>query len=1027
MALQKQTVEIGFHKGLDTKTDPFRLSIGNFVLLSNSIFDTLGRLTKRNGFGQITTLTNTASVLTTFNGNLTAIGSTLQAFSQGSNSWVNAGAIQPMQIGVLPLIRNSVNQSQSDSAISSNNLICTVYTESDGSTTSHKYAVADATTGQNVLPPAALAADATYGAPRVFVLGTYFIIVYINHPGAYNLKYISINSTTLGVGSPTTISTSITPATTTAFDGCVFNNALFLAWNGAAASGIKCASLTSTLTLSSVTNPDAVNVATAFSVVADSVNSVIWVSYFDFNTSNGWSLALSPTNLAVILAATKVISTIVVANITSVASTGVLTVFYEVANAYSYDGAIATNYVAKVTCTQAGSVGSPAIVVRSVGLASKAFVISGSTYFLVSFSSPYQPSYFLINGSTSVQAAPIVVAKLAYQNGGGYLTSGLPSVHVDDTTAYIPYLYKDLIQAVNKNTNVPSGSQTAGIYSQTGINLASFNFTSTNFASVEIASSLQMTGGFMWQYDGFVPVEQNFFLFPDSVEVTTATTGGHLIDQDYFYQATYEWCDNQGNIHRSAPSIPVKQTTTGGTTSTNTIKVPTYRLTYKVANKVKIVLYRWSTAQQTYYQVTSISVPTLNSTIVDQVTITDTFADATILGNNIIYTNGGVLENTNAPSANAITLFDTRAWMIDAEDPNLLLFSKQVIEATPIEMSSELSLYVPPNSAARGATGPMRCIFEMDEKLIIFKSNSIFYINGIGPDNTGANSQYSDPIFITSPVGCTNPNSIVLIPNGLIFQSANGWWLLNRSLQCSYIGAPVEAYNSATTLSALTVPGTNRVMFTLSTGVQLMYDYFVDQWSTHQGIPGISSTIYQGLQTFMSAPVTISPPTGPSYTVPSQVYQETPGTYLDGSVPVCMSFTTGWINMAGLQGYKRAYWMELLGSYISPHKLSIGIAYDFDSSIVQLAGVSPDNYSAPWGGDTLWGDSTPWGGPSTVEQWQINFERQTCQSFQISLTEYFDPSIGVPAGGGLTISSLELVVGLKKAYPRNIPASHRTG
>lgn len=1026
MALQKQTIEISFHKGLDTKTDPFRLSIGNFVSLTNSIFDTLGRMSKRNGFAQITTLPVASSTLTTFNGNLTAIGTTLQAFSQGTNTWISAGTIQPMQMSVLPLIRNSVNQSHVDCAISSNNLVCTVYTESDGSTTSHKYAVADATTGQNVLPPGTLAADSTYGAPRVFILGANFVIVYVNHPSAYNLKYVTINISTLAVGSAVTVSTSITPASTVAFDGVVFSGSLYLAWNGAASSGIKCVALTSSLVLSSVVNPDASHVATMVSVVADTTNSVIWVSYYDAGGSTGYTLALAPANLATVLSAHQIISSGTILNITSWASAGVNIIFYEVSNNYSYDS-IATNYVSSITCTQAGTVGSPAVVVRSLGLGSKAFVLAGSTYFLGAFSSPYQPSYFLINGSTSVQAAPVVVAKLAYQNGGGYLTAGLPSVSVSGTTALIPYLFKDLIQAVNKNTNVPSGSQTAGIYSQTGINLASFNFIATNYAAVEVASSLQMTGGFMWQYDGYVPIEQNFFLWPDSVEVTTATSGGHLVDQDYFYQVIYEWCDNQGNIHRSALSIPVKQTTSGGGNSTNTVKVPTLRLTYKVANKVKIVIYRWSTAQQTYYQVTSISAPTLNDPTADSVSFTDTFADATILGNNIIYTNGGVIEDVNAPSANAFTLFDTRLWMIDAEDPNLLWFSKQVIEATPVEMSDLFTLYVPPSSPSKGVTGPMRCLFEMDEKLIIFKANSLFYINGAGPDNTGANNQYSEPIFITSPVGCTNPNSIVLTPKGLIFQSANGWWMLNRGLECSYIGAEVEAYNSATTLSAIAIPGTNRVIFTLSTGVQLMYDYFVNQWATFQGISSISSTIYQGLQTFMSAAKVVTPPTGQPYTVPSQVYQETPGKYLDGSTPVVMSFLTGWINAAGIQGYKRAYWMELLGTYISPHKLSIGIAYDFDSSVVQLAGVSPDNYSAPWGADALWGDSLPWGGSSTIEQWQINFQRQTCESFQISFNEYFDPSIGAAAGAGLTLSSLQLTVGLKKNYPRNIPASHRTG
>lgn len=1025
--LQKQSVEISFHKGLDTKTDPFRLSIGNFVSLNNSIFDTLGRLTKRNGFGQITTLTTAASFLTTFNGNLTAIGTTLQAFAAGTNSWIPAGTIAPMQLGVLPLIRNSLNQTQSDTAISSNNLICTVYTETDGSTVTYKYAVADATTGQNVLPPAVIASAATYGTPKVFALGTYFIIVYINHPAAYNLKYISINIQTLAVSSAATVSTSVDPAATCNFDGVVYSGSLFLAWSGASGSGIKCASLSSTLTLSSVVNPDASHVATLMSVCADTTNAIIWVTYYDLATTSGYTLALSPTSLATVLAAQQIISSGTILNITSWASAGTNTAYYEVSTAYTFGGA--TNLITKITCTQAGVVGSPANVVRSVGLGSKAFSVSSTVYFLATYSSSYQSTYFLINASTSVQAAPIVVAKLAYANGGGYLVTGLPSIAVSGTTAYISYLFKDLIQAANKNTNVPSGTQINGIYTQTGINLVSFNFTTTNFAAIETAASLQMTGGFMWQYDGYVPVEQNFFLYPDSVTVTTSTSGGSLKDQTYYYIATYEWCDNQGLIHRSAISIPVKQATTGGDTSTNTIKIPTLRLTYKVANKVKVVLYRWSTAQQTYYQVTSISVPTMNSTTADIVTITDTFADATILGNNILYTNGGVVENTNAPSANAMTTFDTRLWQIDAEDSNLLRFSKQIIENVPVEMSQVFTLFVPSNTPGKGTTGPMKCIFEMDEKLIIWKKNSVFYINGIGPDNTGANSQYSDPIFITSPVGCDNPNSIVLTPHGLIFQSANGWWLLNRSLQCSYIGAEVEAYNGATTLSALSIPGTNRVVFELDSGVKLTYDYYVGQWSTWIGAAGISAVIYQDLLTYMSASTVVVPPSGASYTLPSQVFQETPGAYLDGSVPVCMSFKTGWVNLAGLQGYKRFYWMEMLGSYISPHKLAIGIAYDFASPVVQSAGVSPDNYTPPWGGDALWSDSTYYGGNSSgeVEQWQINVARQTCQSFQISFQEYFDASIGAPAGEGLSLSSLQLTVGMIKGFPRNIPASRRTG
>ena len=192
----------------------------------------------------------------------------------------------------------------------------------------------------------------------------------------------------------------------------------------------------------------------------------------------------------------------------------------------------------------------------------------------------------------------------------------------------------------------------------------------------------------------YLPVEQNFFLYPDSIEVAGSGTSGSMSAQQYYYQATYEWTDNQGNAYRSAPSIPVTVTLTSDTSVL--INIPTLRLTYKTANPVKTVIYRWSVAQQVYYQVTSITAPLLNNTTVDQVSYTDTASDATILGNNIIYTNGGVVEDTNGPASNIFTLFDTRFWLVDAEDPNLLWFSKQVIENTPVEMSDLFTFYVAP-------------------------------------------------------------------------------------------------------------------------------------------------------------------------------------------------------------------------------------------------------------------------------------------------------------------------------------------
>jgi hypothetical protein len=596
--------------------------------------------------------------------------------------------------------------------------------------------------------------------------------------------------------------------------------------------------------------------------------------------------------------------------------------------------------------------------------------------------------------------------RLAYSNGGGYQSSQvLPTVSLLTDTYYVPYLIKDFLTTINKGTSLPAGTPVNAIYTQTGVNLAKFSINVKTQYSSELAGALHLTGGQTWEYDGVRPVEHGFHVWPENTTVTTATGSGSITAGTYYYVFTYEWTDNSGNLHRSAPSIPITIVTTTPT-STNTLHVPTLRLTYKISpNPVRIVGYRWSVAQQTYYQFTSVTSPIVNDPTVDSVTITDTLSDLNILGQTLLYTTGGVVENIAAPASIASALFKNRLFLIDAEDRNVLWFSKQVIQNTPVEMSDLLTIFVAPTSGAQGSTGPMSALGAMDDKLIIFKRDAIYYITGTGPDNTGANNDFSDPIFITGAVGCANPSSIVLTPSGLMFQSDKGIWLLGRDLQTTYIGAPVEQYNTQIVMAAQAIPGTNQVRFTLDNNVTLMYDYYYGQWGTFNNTFAISATLFNGVHTYLN-----------SY---GQVFKETPGTYLDGSEPVLLSLTTGWINVAGVQGYERFYEMLLLGTYYSPFKLNVQLAYDYNTSPVQATLIVPDNYSKPWGGEAQWGSGGPWGGPGNVFEARLFPERQKCESFQVSINEIYDPSFTnvngvIPAGQGLNLSGMSLTVGVKK-------------
>jgi hypothetical protein len=1014
----KQPINFSFLQGLDLKRDPYQVQVGSFLSLVNTVFDKVGRLTKRNGFPYLTPLPNTTtSYLTTFNGDLQAVGEDLLALSSQQNQWLDKGSIHPLQLSVLPLVRNSLNQGYSDSAIAPNGLIMTAYQQSSPTGNGFYYIVADSVTGQNVVEPSALpSADATYGTPRVYVVGNYFVVLYTQQPssGVYSLNYMAIPWTNTNTPPVTAeIVGAYKQASTVAFDAVLLNNTLYISYSGT--SSVMMTSLSSLLDLSVTIIVDPSNPGTVFTMAADAPNSRIWVAYWG---TDGYAAAVSSA-LAVVLAPTEIISSGTVLNLASTVTSSIFNFWYE-ESASVYDDGISPNYITGNTCTFLGTVGSPVVTVRSVGLASKAFLVDNVSYFLSAFDSLYQPTYFIIDATASTSAAPVVVAKIAYQNGGGYQLTGLPNVILSPAGNYCcPYLYKDLIQSVNKNTNVPNGSQVAGIYSQTGINLASFEFTTDGIASTEIGENLNLTGGFLWMYDGYLPVENNFFLYPDDISAVASNTSGSMEPRQYYYQVTYEWTDNQGNAFRSAPSIPVTVTLSDKTSVT--IQVPTLRLTYKISSKVKICIYRWSNIQQSYYQVTSITSPILNDTTIDSISYTDTLSDATILGNNLLYTTGGVVEDVNGPSSSILALFDDRMWMVDAEDPNLMWYSKQVIEATPVEMSDLFTYYVAPTTGAEGSTGPITALYPMDDKLIIFKANALYYINGTGPDNTGANSGYpTTAIFIASTVGCSNPRSIVMTPNGLMFQSNKGIWLLGHDLSTVYIGAPVEDFNDVEVTSAVCVPGTNQVRFGLQTTTPedtafLLYDYFVNQWGEFEGIQSVSSTLYQNLHTIVN-----------QY---GQVSQELANTYLDGTVPVLMSFTTSWLQLAGLRGYMRAFWFSFLGTFLSPHKMNYSIAYDYEQSPTQSDLISPSslNYAVPYGNQPFYGGSgADTYGSYNLMNWRVFLTRQRCKAFQISMQEAFDPTYGTVSGPGLTLSGLSCMVGLKSSYAP-VPQNQQIG
>jgi hypothetical protein len=1021
MALSKTTVSFGFGKGIALKDAEYLVPMGKFLSLQNCVFDTLAQLKKRNGFGILTSTVGSISYLTTFKNNLIGLGSSIQSYSGTLNQFVDKGTFPQIQLTTVPLSNVQFGQTYADLAISNNGLMCAVTVQPVQPapiSTTFTWTVYEQATGQIISGPTQIVSSGGTERlpPKVFAVGSQFVVLYDAMTGAVSsaawLQYVTIpTSSPFTVSSVTQISSSCYTSGRGWFDCAVASTSgLYVSWLGNLAAADRFNVLVNPITktqgtinrFASVGNDgDIVSVTqdstttpftewTAFASSNQGPGSRGTITYFATTPSGSGIINSNPTTGSGSIVISS--SSFAVNNVVMTAQNGSMTAYVEVQNSYSYDDSKKDNLIYKQQMGTTGSVTSALQFVRGAGLASKGFIINSTSHVMMTYLSAYQTTYFLMNKNAQVEV------KLAYGNGNnnGYFTNGLSNINVVGSAAYVPYLFQTTIQPVGTGTNV--GSQSIGVYGPLGVGMAEFNFGMAQPPPKEIGQNLILGGGFLGAYDGKQFTENNFFLGPDNISVVGSSSLGSLVPQTYSYQAIYNWVDNKGNNFNSLTSVPISITVSSGT-SLILVKIPTLRISYKnypyggINTPIQIKLFRWSTAQPLYYLTQNfIQDGTVSSS--DFASFIDTRSDSQIIGGEILYTNGGIVDDINGPATKAMTTFDSRLWAIDGGDQNLLWFSKQVIENTPVEMSDFLTFYVAPNVGAEGPTGIMNCLAPMDDKLIIFKDSALYYINGRGPDNTGAQNQYSDPIFITSAVGCANQNSIVLIPNGLMFQSSKGIWLLGRDLSTQYIGKDVETLvNTNTVLSVLTVPNTNQVRITLNTGVVLLYDYFVGEWGTFNGIPGISSTLYNGLHTYVNSS--------------SSIRQETPGLYSDGTNPVLMSFTTGWIGLSGLQGYQRAYKFYLLGTYYTPHNFTLGIGYDYNSQITQTITVNPTN--------TV-------GSGSQVEQGQLNFINQSCQSFQLTFNEVASQS----AGQGLTISGLDLVYGQIKGYPRNTNPKNQT-
>ena len=268
-------------------------------------------------------------------------------------------------------------------------------------------------------------------------------------------------------------------------------------------------------------------------------------------------------------------------------------------------------------------------------------------------------------------------------------------------------------------------------------------------------------------------------------------------------------------------------------------------------------------------------------------------------------------------------------------------------------------------------------------------------MSGDGPNNLGQQNNFTTPEIISSDVGCETQNSIVLTPNGLMFKSKKGIYLLTKAMQPIYIGAAVEDFNDLTIKSANIIPTKNIIIF-LTNGKSLVYNYLMEKWVTYTNHVGISATYLNNKYYYVRSN--------------NEVYKES-NSYTDNGSFIKLRLETSWISFAGVQAYQRVYRMLILGEYKTPHKLRIKVAYNYTEAYIQekLVDVSDFTSYNVYGGDSPYGTNI-YGGSGNKYQLRLNMKKQKCQSIKIVIEDNQSSDYGE----GLQLSNLLFIVGAKR-------------
>lgn len=1020
--LDFQLQQMPFRFGLAEGVDPRQAPPGTLLTAENVVWKQSGRLEKRFGTAAlVATIIGGGSIVAA--SRLFARGSELclidgerlYAYSPAIASWKDVGGVPEVGLTWSPLTDSASGVKATDAALSAAGLLVHAWVTGDSTDTVTAgnlfVQVLDRVTGAVVIQPAHL--DNSVTGVRVHVIGTSAYLVYRTDAGVINGWTLDLTVPEIGVAGTTLRSDCLE---TSGWDSVVIGTTIVVAYEHTAAAP-KLVLHSFDTALAAVASGDVASEAgSAFLSIglAGADGEQIFVAYYTHSSQEVRFATVDPSTLAEVTAPATVEAvqcrTVTVGRYDATSAVIAYRTRASDASRTSTRRIIA-NGTSNITTARGTWYSKPC---------GRPFMIGSRCYLAIceEAASGYTSAFtgantYLVEvevGSTGSAASNAIphryIGKIDMLTGASPVDFEPPPspMVVSDTEAAFPSFFL---------ASVPTGFETW----RTGLRLVSATVGSSHPAdawrSVTYGSNAFFSAGVLSAYDGRSTFDYGFAAGPSIFSNTASSPLGAIVAGDYLYATSLEYPSATGLLYRSPPAVVAVPVTVAVTPTRETFVVFGTTLSSKQnvatgfstdsARTVLLPFYR-STVGGSELQRLTVD-PTYNwlqnDPLQSALNFVDTRADADIdgLGTALasrpaLYTTGGILEDYS-PVAN-VTMFGhvDRLWTL-AGDERTWWYSKSFQDDLGVAPGFHPQLRISfDERQTAGAT--------MDNKAVFFSESGVRFMEGVGPAPNGQNSDFQTPSVIQSDVGCVNARSVVGMPDGIMFLSARGLYLLTRGLELVWIGRAIKETLASfpNVTSAVLVAKHNQVRFTCNSvdgasGIVLVFDYVEKQWSTAKysdgatyGCPIADACMWGGAWTFVT-------PTG-------TVYQESATSYLDaGTAWVPMTIETAWIAAAGPLAFQSVRAFSLHGTSHTDHDLTVSVGFNSEASYPQVVHIQAESAVTRVG----------------VEECEISIgTRRKCATIRFKVADALPSAGTLGTGRGPALDMMGIEVGIKRGF-----------